>query len=441
MSTIDNLIITLERNLKIAICCEREGLLITSGRYYRLKNQYDTVVGQVGHLFEYRDQVERLRRLIKKVRCKYCNATFELPMLNFLDGATTDYPVGVFNVDGDFLGVANTQPQYLDLWNDDLANQAHGTLTAGDTPFSFRLPTTSPLTSVTGLRYYEYTGPANVQLFVGANDIVHYGSTIKKGNVDGVLITNTTRREWDRTLFGVGTGLKSTVVSDTVYTLNCTGYVDSASLKVFHNEDSEYAAVSHSNGFYTLQGHYPRALKAVYYAGRLATNYNAILNWDELDDLYSWYSFSVGGTVWGMEPNNFPDDLLTQNIKQLGVGEDTDGPASITTAYSFITATAYPILEDLAIAWNTGEALTGSEAWFLTMPKVTNLFIYKTQTITQVAAGVADAIWNNIGTALTGITPTGAVKELRVQRTNNITAASLAARTALTNAGWTVLTN
>ncbi len=429
-------------NLEKRICCILSGdQLITGAEYHVVKRKYKRIVEEVQYISFYRDKLKKLTELFERFRCLYCYAeppAKEIYMINFLDTPIITYPVGVFNVDDDFLGIANNAIEYAAIWNSDLANQVHGTLLPGFDPFTFFLPAETVLENVTGLRYYEYTGPANLQLFVGPNDIIHYGSTLLKGSVDGTAITTTTRKEWNRALFA--NGLKSTIPADTVYTVNCTGYVDSASLKVFHNEDSEYAAVSHSNGFYTISGYYPIFLKAVYYAGRMATNYNNILNWDQLPAFFSWYSFSVGGTVWGMSPENFPLTLVRNNITQLGLGEDTDGPPAMTN-YSYIDANRYPNLEDLAIAWNTGDALTGSELWFLTMPKVTNLFIYRTQTVTQVAASVADAVWNNIGTALTGVTPTGAVKELRVQRTNNITAASLAARTALAGAGWTILTN
>jgi hypothetical protein len=174
----------------------------------------------------------------------------------------------------------------------------------------------------------------------------------------------------------------------------------------------------------------------------MATNYNLILNWADLTSLFSWYSFSVGGTVWGMTPENFPlATIIKSNLTQLAVGEDTTTPTTLTGDYPYITNANFPNLQDLVIVYNTGDALTGSAAWFLTMPKITNYFFYRTQTVTQVAAAEADAVWNNIATALSGVVPVGAPKELRVQRTNNITAASLASRTALINAGWAVVTN
>lgn len=419
---------------------------INDSEFYTIRKEYNAIIRKFGGYYIYKKDLQELTAIYEDFRCRYCadSATVSIPMANNLDGLTTVYPVGVFNVNGDFLGVANNSFEYVTLWNSDPANQVEGEMlvSGGLSSTTFLLPSaTATITKATGLRYYEITGPSNLQLFCGDNDIIHYGSTIKKGNVDGVSITNTTRREWNRNLFaGV---YKSTVPSDTVRTLNCTGYTNGSSLKVFHNEDSEYAAVSFSNGFYTISGSLPIGLKACFWSGQMGTDYNAITNWDELTNLFSWYSLSSGGVPWGMDPTKFPTDIISSNITQLGVGENTTGGfnGAFITEYSYINATNYPILEDLVVIWNSGEAITGSESWFLTMPKVTNYFRYNTQTVTQSSAEVADAIWNNVATALDGVIPVGPAKELRIIRTDNVTAASLTARNALISAGWTVTTN
>jgi len=423
----------------------------TLADYNNVKKRYNTLSAQVKpNTFKNWVLYKKLtviKDLIEKLQSLTCCAFTTLSMQNNLDTNTTSYPVGVFNINGTFLGFASDQSLFVSLWNSDVSNQAQGTLSAASTSTEFRIDTTATITKVVGLRYYKYTGPANLQLFVGPNDIVRYGSTQKKGSVDGVSITATTRREWNRNLFsGV---YKSTIPADDVYTLNCTGYVASDPLYVFHNEDSEYAAVSFSNGFYTLEGQYPKGLKAVFYAARLITDYNAISNWDELESFFSWYSLSSGGDPWGMTPGNFPTQLISSgnslNVTQLGLGETTGEPGpginDISQWYPYVTATNFPILQDLVFHVNSGDGLTNAEAWFLTMPKVTNYLRYITQTVTQVSAATADAIWNNVATALSGVTPVGPAKELRIQRTNNITAASLASRNALISAGWTVTTN
>ena len=427
-------------NLKQVMCCAVQEDNVSGATYSYIKRKYNEIIRELRYNRLYKNSgiLRTLSILFARIKCKRCSFT-QVSMLNLLGGAVSTYPVGVFNVNGDFLGVAANQAAYIALWNADIDNQAQGTLEIGDSSSAFRLPNTSTITEVIGLRYYQYTGPANLQLFVGPNDIVHYGSTLKKGNVDGIAITTTTRKEWNRNLFaGV---YKSTIPADTVYTLNCTSYVDSATLRVFHNEDSEYVAVSNSNGFYTITGQLPLALKATFFAGKITTQYGLVTNWAELTNLFSWFCFSTGGTTWGFSSGSFPSTLNKSLLTQLSVGEETNFPESLTIDYPYITAANFPILQDLVVIYNTGDGLTGSEAWFLTMPKVTNYFRYNTQTATQVVAATADAIWNNVATALSGVVPSGPAKELRILRTNNITAASLTSRNALISAGWTVTTN
>lgn len=379
-------------------------------------------------------RLKALEKLINRVKCQVCSSVV-LSLQNFLNTDTTNYPVGVFNVDGDYVGIANDQTEYLTLWNGDLANQTQGTLEAGSTPLSFKLPATATITSVTGLRFYTYTGPANLQIFCGDNDIVHYGTTIKKGNVDGISISTDTRREWNRFLFAGGAH-KNKIPVDTVRTLNCTGYTDSSPLYVFHNEDSKYAAVSFSNGLYTIAGQYPKALKAVFYAGRLVTNYNLITNWTELTSLFSWYNFSVGGGVWGFTPANYPTSILGNILTQIGLGQ-VPGGTNFNSSFSQITNANYPNIVNFFAGTNGGDLLTGSESWFLTMPKVTDTFLYEGPVVTST---VADNVWNNIWTAMNGVVPTGVTKQIRINGTINVTAASLTARNNLIAAGWTVVT-
>lgn len=51
----------------------------------------------------------------------------------------SEYPTGVFNVNGDFLGTAANKQEYADLWNSDLANAAVGILSTTTDNFTFRI--------------------------------------------------------------------------------------------------------------------------------------------------------------------------------------------------------------------------------------------------------------------------------------------------------------
>lgn len=62
-----------------------------------------------------------------------------LGMRDLLGNETTSYPVNVYNVSEEFIGLATTKSQYRILWNSDPVNQAIGVLDNGPGPFQFYL--------------------------------------------------------------------------------------------------------------------------------------------------------------------------------------------------------------------------------------------------------------------------------------------------------------
>lgn len=52
---------------------------------------------------------------------------------------TGTYPVTVYNVNAESIGVAGTKAQYISIWNSDPDNQAVGTLMSGYGPFGFKI--------------------------------------------------------------------------------------------------------------------------------------------------------------------------------------------------------------------------------------------------------------------------------------------------------------
>lgn len=359
-------------------------------------------------------------------------------MQNFLNTDTPGYPVGVWNVNDIYLGTAANQSAVAILWNADPSNQAVGQIYVTSSPTKFYFQGTTPPARIRGLRYYMYKGPANIQIFVGANDIIKYGSTTKTGGVDGVVTNSDTRREWNRYLFG--TAFKTTIPTTNVRLLACTGYTANSNLYVFHNEDTEYWGVSFSFGFYYIEGAAPIATKAVgAMAGQFTTDYNLVTNWNELTSLWSFCHFHSGGGPWYWDnPAYFPN-LPSNQITQLHFGELNTTLNS--TAY-FINQTNYPNVSELVFRTNSGDILAGSESWFLNMPKVNKYLSYSKNTATQNTTVTADLVWNNTATNLTGITPViGSQAELAIRRTSNVSAASLASRTYLAAQGWTVILN
>lgn len=69
-----------------------------------------------------------------------CGPGIVLLCMRDLEGnETTSYPVNVYNVNEEYIGLATTKSQYRIIWNSDPANQAVGTLDNGVGPFCFSL--------------------------------------------------------------------------------------------------------------------------------------------------------------------------------------------------------------------------------------------------------------------------------------------------------------
>lgn len=62
-----------------------------------------------------------------------------LIMADLEGNETTSYPVDVYNVNLELIGIANDKAEYITIWNSDEDNQVVGTLSAGLGAFTFRL--------------------------------------------------------------------------------------------------------------------------------------------------------------------------------------------------------------------------------------------------------------------------------------------------------------
>lgn len=85
-----------------------------------------------------------------------CVGEFELLMRTFTGNTTTDYDAGVFDVEGNFLGIATTQQELLDLWNAVPANAALGVLQAGSTPTTFIINSATPPDDIRALAFVQF---------------------------------------------------------------------------------------------------------------------------------------------------------------------------------------------------------------------------------------------------------------------------------------------
>lgn len=60
-----------------------------------------------------------------------------LAMKSTDDHFVSQYPVTLFNVNNENIGIANSKDEVLELWNGDDSNKSVGTLFGGENPYSF----------------------------------------------------------------------------------------------------------------------------------------------------------------------------------------------------------------------------------------------------------------------------------------------------------------
>ena len=370
-----------------------------------------------------------------------CGNPYLFSLKTFLGDDTPGYPVGVWNVNNVYLGTAADANAYATLWNSDPANQAVATITA-ISPTSTSFGCTSPTDpGLRALRYYTWRGPSNVQIYVGQNDIIKYGSTTKFGSTDTVLIQSDTVRDWNRPVqpqWAPWWGTK--IPNTTVRRLTCTGYSNNTDLNVFHNEDTEYWGNVYSFGFYYIAGNVPKNTKALCAAAaQFNTNYNLVTNWQECTSLWSFPLMHSGGGPWRFEDAALFPNLYRPAITQLSIGQMI-GNGNLLSVAGFINQTNYPNVSELTFGINSSTwSVTGQESWFLNMPKVNRYFGCVMGSTIYNPTSTTDLVWNNIATNLTGITPVvGSQARLYVSNTTNVSAASLVSRTYLAAQGWTV---
>jgi YD repeat-containing protein len=124
--------------------------------------------------YEY-DGLERLKNIkdyqgniVKNYQYNYVDPNacggncFVVGMQTMAGTSTLSYPVGVFNLNGKFLGNATNQSQYITIWMTDTLDSHTGTIAAGADSMHFKFTVNSGRTipnALTGLRYYQYDLP------------------------------------------------------------------------------------------------------------------------------------------------------------------------------------------------------------------------------------------------------------------------------------------
>lgn len=182
-----------------------------------------------------------------------------LKLKNFDNGNTPSYPVGVFNVNGVYLGVADDQEEYITIWNSDLDNNEQGTLEAFGDQFTFKIDEKATITSVIGLRFWTITlDSASGFLYLSDDTHVELANgTVVKSEVSPVGIPSS--EFWMTTVQTMPGVNQVTICPDTFRKVPVT----IGNLRIFHNEKGSYASMSVGHLWRNNGGYLPPNVKVI----------------------------------------------------------------------------------------------------------------------------------------------------------------------------------
>lgn len=318
---------------------------------------YDPLIGQTsvadpnGEIVYYEyDNLNRLKNIkdyqgniVKNFQYNYatsCGANCVVLTLQTFTGYNTpSYPVGVFNGNKQYIGIANTAADYVNLWNGNAVNQAVGVLTAGTDQFHFNLSlaaNAAPPPVVFGLRFYQWVGFLQNTVNIGSDAF----SFIDWGDGSQELLSD------QRT--PVSTTNYYNYIPNLRYESFCYGSSKShtystsqpRTIRVFHNETTEWVSfgISGTEDFTqtpNITGYYPERVKSIAYNNITNSSDIGVSNFSSLADVvHLHYQFYTSATTrhnnW-QSINNFHKlkwlKLAFQNGAEVGSNFRVNFPA------------------------------------------------------------------------------------------------------------------
>jgi hypothetical protein len=403
-----------------------------------------------------------------------CGNPYLYTMQTFTDFDTPGYPVGVFNLDGTYVGIANDQSEYVTLWNSDPVNSAVTTISAGSTPTTFSSPDDIGDSKLRGMRFWQVDVRGWANLAVAPEDKILVDTTIYNGS--------SFFREFRQSSFygRAASYFYAKIYNPLPNPTPWIGYSRQANINVgatqkvvtvFHNDTTYFAgfcsnaAMSQGSGLSdqisptykdseikNVRGNFPIATEYILIGcnGIVTDNhYPANINMSELTnvlfiqtgfgDQVSTAYFTAGVKPAAEYNFNIWHTSLPNKSKLLALNSNLYRVNTSTTSFdgTGVSFGDFPNIKQISLQ-TMQKPFTVNAATF---PKINNFLdmIYGNQFGSQGwTAAEIDAIYNMLGTALVGIVPEGWAW-LRVQYWNtNATAASLTARTYLASQGWTI---
>lgn len=371
-------------------------------------------------------RLKALEKLINRVKCQVCSSVV-LSLQNFLNTDTPSYPVGVFNLNGTYIGIANNQTEYIALWNADVDNQTQGLLKPGINAFTFKLPSTASIDKVIGLRWYQFNVAANrmVRVCLDTSDVIVAPDGQINGSTGTFLsrdsLVGTQFSSQPRAIFGSNAITRTYVLAGTVY--------------VFHNDSANpsgflsSAVFSGGNGGTSaLSGVFPKNTTQVVISPNTPTEINPtmISNWAELTSVQSLSClYWVSGNV------NLTNTPLFHHMTQLRLFTTFFGGIPLTS-WGVCDQTLFPNIESLGFTFGVSVAPVGN--WSNISPTI------KYVALGGGAAGQTTADTEHIAVSLANQTTNGpaTINSKAIQFGTGYTAAALVAKNTLISKGYTV---
>ncbi len=342
--------------------------------------------------YEY-DELYRLKNIkdyqgniVKNFQYNYANSCgnncYVLTMQTFTGYNTPSYPVGVFNINKQYIGTATSPSTYVSLWNSNATNQAIGVLSTNSDSLHFNLSLTNGATlpsAVYGLRYYQWDvfSPNLVRIGTDSLSFVDWGD----GNKE--LITATRLKMYDTVPYGY---MNQWLHRDFMYYwVRPTHQYSSQTprtITVFHNETTEmvditYDGINDTTQNANIRGYYPEKLKGFVYDMISNSSDTAVKNFNKLTELvnahYQFYnSTTTKHNNWQKVNNSHKmqwlkiaykngleiADSLRANFPLMVFFEAQDYKPNISTAWG---QGGFPNMYVIIIGLTSG-SLTASEA-------------------------------------------------------------------------------
>jgi hypothetical protein len=354
---------------------------------------------------------------------------------NFAGQVVTQFPVGVFNYIGSYIGAANNKAEYASIWNADATNKTKAFIIPDQTVSGFKAILKDPtFTGISGLNFILATFNANnLTLNLDDNSVVVTGGTQYNSNSFSSVPGTT------NLMFNFMAPYYWSVKDAFTYrNVLIPGYIAGAPCYIFHNNIDTVLAHVYTNPVRSVSGLLPTGLKYMFMRGINNPSYkDSITNWSYLKELLWLVIDNFGGVGSGYTlKNSDVPAIYSQKLKGLWLGEFIGGED--VSKLTWLNKTNLPVLSDLLITnASNSEPFPAYDANFWSnLPKVTNLLhIYHPVTV---KSAVADSIINQLAVNLASVTPVGDVKKIRLEKFVSRTSASDAAVASLTAKGWTI---